>query len=118
LGIERGEQAEAQAKLDAEIAFNTTQQSSESLFLSAVQTRKTFFNKIRTVFRNANIGYQRLVASSIKGIRTYHKLGEEKMIENEMHLLKRRFGFEGEKLRKIAEQEVKRKYWGNWGQTG
>lgn len=62
------EQAEEKAKMDATISFNETQQSSENMFLSPMQTERTVASVSLTVFRNSSMGYQRQLFDAIRNI--------------------------------------------------
>lgn len=63
------EQADERAKLDATVAFNATQQSSEAAFLSAIQIDRTFVSHALTVFRNNSFGMQRELADAVRNMR-------------------------------------------------
>ena len=60
------EEADRKAKIDAELAFNSTQQSSEGLFLSTLQKDRTVASNVLSVFRNASMGYQRQLHQSVR----------------------------------------------------
>jgi hypothetical protein len=62
------EKAERMAKQDATILFNETQQSSESAFVSRVQSERSWFSTAWTVFRNASIGYERKYVDAMRGL--------------------------------------------------
>jgi hypothetical protein len=107
--------AQREAKIEATVAFNTTQQSGESLYLSPLQVNKNWISKARTTFQNFNAGLQRITVASVKGLVKYYRTGKEQLIENEMRRLFSRFGLSGDRLRGIAEKEIKRQYYKNWG---
>ena len=76
------EQAKEKAKLDATVAFNATQQSSEAAFLSSIQIDRTFVSHALTVFRNNSFGMQRELVDAVRNMR--HRMSEgykEKSIE-------------------------------------
>jgi hypothetical protein len=76
------EQADEKAKLDATVAFNATQQSSEAAFLSSIQIDRTFVSHALTVFRNNSFGMQRELVDAVRNMR--HRMNEgykEKSIE-------------------------------------
>jgi len=67
--IHRGysvEEAERRAKLDAEIAFNETQQSSEGMFLSALQKDRDFISRSISLFNNSSFAYGRKFFEGIR----------------------------------------------------
>ena len=69
------EDASAKAKADAMVAFNATQQSSESAFLSAVQSDRTFIAHALTVFRNNSFGMQRELVDALRNFKKRMKSG-------------------------------------------
>lgn len=62
------EQAHEKARIDATIAYNETQQSSESAFLSHVQSARTWQTVLLTAFRNSPISYQRKLLSATRDL--------------------------------------------------
>ena len=62
-GIPR-EEAERKAKMDADIYYNGTQQSSHSAFLSPMQMSRSAVDRLMTTYQNSNIGYVRKVVSA------------------------------------------------------
>lgn len=70
------EQAEDRAKVNAELAFNESQQSSRNEFSSPVQKSRSIVNKGGTAFQNSNIGYRRM---AIEG---YHDWTRAKRIRD------------------------------------
>ena len=96
------EQADKKAKMDAELLFNATQQSSESLFLSSLQKDRTVISNILTVFRNASMGYQRQLHQAI---RSYSRMiGHKK--DNIEFMTKQlvREGLDEDQAKKVANQ--------------
>lgn len=69
------DQADEKAKLDATVAFNATQQSSESAFVSAVQSDRTFIAHALTVFRNNSFGMGRELVDALRNTRDRMKKG-------------------------------------------
>jgi hypothetical protein len=63
------EKADKKAKLDATVAFNATQQSSEAAFLSAIQSDRTFIAHVLTVFRNNSFGMQRELNDALRNMK-------------------------------------------------
>lgn len=76
------EKADEKAKLDATTAFNATQQSSESAFLSAIQSDRAFVAHMATVFRNNSFGMGRELVSALRQTKDRMKDGfKEESIE-------------------------------------
>lgn len=63
------EYAEQKAKEDATIAFNETQQSNETAYMSPMQTARTWFSVLFTIFRNSAISYTRKLWQSIANMK-------------------------------------------------
>ncbi len=71
------EVAAQKAKVDATISFNETQQSSESAFVSKLQISKYVHHTALTVFRQANIGYQRKGVVAIRDLWNHFVYGRD-----------------------------------------
>ena len=69
------EKAEEKAKRDATVAFNESQQSNESAFLSQIQMDRTVASVVLTVFRNSSMGYQRMYVDALRNITRMTKKG-------------------------------------------
>lgn len=60
------DEADRRAKQDATIFFNETQQSSEAIFMSTMQSGRSSIEKMFSVFRNSSMGYQRIVHGALR----------------------------------------------------
>jgi hypothetical protein len=97
--------ATEKAKTDAAATVNTAQQSAESMFLSPRQKDKDTWSVATTLFRNANLGYQRRINQSIKDLQ--HILKDKqgmldyraKQLENE--------GLTHDQAAKAAEEDLR-----------
>ena len=97
--------AHEKALTDATIAYNSLQQSAEDLFLSTVQKDRTFLNVGISIFQNANIGYQRKLASSVREFSNYVKY---KDLTFEIKKKKyARAGLTEEQSEKAAQEDIK-----------
>lgn len=73
------EEAANRARQDAEIAFNTSQQSSEGAFMAPIQLDRNLATAALTVFRTSNFQYTRNLFYNIRNLK--NKLGQkEEMI--------------------------------------
>ena len=69
------EQAERRAIQDAEIVYNETQQSGESAFTSTMQTDRTWWKVLFSIFRNASMAYQRQLHGALRDLGNMMKKG-------------------------------------------
>lgn len=69
------EQAERRAIQDAEIVYNETQQSGESAFTSTMQTDRTWWKVMFSIFRNSSMAYQRQLHGALRDIGNMMKKG-------------------------------------------
>ncbi|MDY4555455.1 MAG: helicase-related protein [Prevotella sp.] len=69
------EQAERRAIQDAEIVYNETQQSGESAFTSTMQTDRTWWKVLFSIFRNASMAYQRQLHGASRDLGNMMKKG-------------------------------------------
>lgn len=73
------EEAANRARQDAEMAFNTSQQSSEGVFMAPIQLDRNLATAALTVFRTSNFQYTRNLFYNIRNLK--NKLGQkEEMI--------------------------------------
>lgn len=73
------EEAANRARQDAEMAFNTSQQSSEGAFMAPIQLDRNLATAALTVFRTSNFQYTRNLFCNIRNLK--NKLGQkEEMI--------------------------------------
>lgn len=62
------EDAHNRAIIDAEVAFNESQQSSLGAYMSEIQSRRSVMSVLATTYRNSPMSYGRLVADSITNL--------------------------------------------------
>ena len=102
------EEAHRRAVIDAEIAFNLSQQSSELPYLSLLQNNRSYISVCMTNFRNSSMSYLRQSIQS--------KCELINMIKNKQEMLEfetKKGVREGLTLEQ-AEARAKRKYRRNW----
>lgn len=101
LGIPK-EEALRRARIDAEIAYNETQQSAEGAMLSHMQKSRNLLNAGFSVFNNSNFGYLRKM---LEGVDELRRKRESEINSRTRVLMK--MGVSEEKARKEAERETK-----------
>ena len=69
------EQAERRAVQDTEMVYNETQQSGESAFTSTMQTDRTWWKVMFSVFRNSSMAYQRQLHGALRDLGNMMKKG-------------------------------------------
>ena len=69
------EQAERRAIQDTEMVYNETQQSGESAFTSTMQTDRTWWKVMFSVFRNSSMAYQRQLHGALRDLGNMMKEG-------------------------------------------
>lgn len=102
------ETAEKRAKQDATILFNQTQQSSESAFLSTMQTDRSWFSVLFTIFRNSSMSYTRQLYDAIRNIKHRFEPSYEAMSKEYMAKQMRRDGIDPDKADSNAKSEYRR----------
>ena len=102
------ETAEKRAKQDATILFNQTQQSSESAFLSTMQTDRTWLSVLFTIFRNSSMSYTRQLYDAIRNIKHRFEPSYEAMSKEYMAKQMRRDGIDPDKADSNAKSEYRR----------
>lgn len=96
------EQAEQKAKNDATTAFNQTQQSGETAYLSAMQVDRTWLSTMLSVFRNNAFAFGRQLHDAFRGLgRSFNPNAIEFMTKQMM-----RQGLSEEQAEKAAEKEI------------
>lgn len=98
--------AKEKALVAAENIYNETQQSGESLYLSKVQSDRTFMNASFSLFNNASFSYGRQLIEALRGIQAYTKDGKT-IIENKKKMYIRE-GLTEENAEKFAKEDTKR----------
>lgn len=102
------EKADHKAKIDAEIAFNESQQSSEKAFVSPIQVDRTAVALGLSTFRNASMGYERKFVDSIK---TFRHLTDHKETVEFMKKQLVREGLTETQAKDAAERMYRRALW-------
>lgn len=102
---EFAEVAKDRALTDSSNLYNTTQQSSEGLYVSAIQMDRTFFSTAYTVFNNASLAYNRQVFEAAKGLKNAFN-NRSTLIENRTKYYMRTFNIKEEQASKAAVKEV------------
>lgn len=102
------ETAEKRAKQDATILFNQTQQSSESAFLSTMQTDRSWLSVLFTVFRNSSMSYTRQLYDALRNLKHRFEPGYKGLTEEYLAKQMRRDGIDPEKADQNAKSEYRR----------
>jgi hypothetical protein len=95
-------EAERLALLDAATSLNETQQSSEGLYLSTLQSRRDFFSISLSTFQNSNFAYLRKQVEAIVELRR----DRDKEISNRVKYYEEQ-GMESSKAEELAIKDVK-----------
>ena len=99
------EKARERALVDAVNLYNTTQQSSESMFVSSAQLDRTFFSTAYTVFNNSSLAYNRHVFDAARNLKNAFN-NRANLIENRTKFNMRTFNISEEAAKKAAVKEV------------
>lgn len=102
------ETAEKRAKQDATILFNQTQQSSESAFLSTMQTDRSWLSVMFTVFRNSSMSYTRQLYDALRNLKHRFEPGYKGLTEEYLAKQMRRDGIDPDKADQNAKNEYRR----------
>ena len=102
------ETAEKRAKQDATILFNQTQQSSESAFLSTMQTDRSWLSVLFTVFRNSSMSYTRQLYDALRNLKHRFEPGYKGLTEEYLAKQMRRDGIAPDKADQNAKSEYRR----------
>ncbi len=102
------ETAEKRAKQDATILFNQTQQSSESAFLSTMQTDRSWLSVLFTIFRNSSMSYTRQLYDALRNLKHRFEPGYKGLTEEFMAKQMRRDGIDPDKADSNAKSEYRR----------
>ena len=65
---QRIQEAHRMAKMEADIFYNQTQQSSHPAFLSSMQLSRSLLDRALTVYQNANLGYTRAMMNAARDL--------------------------------------------------
>lgn len=102
------ETAEKRARQDATILFNQTQQSSESAFLSTMQTDRSWLSVLFTVFRNSSMSYTRQLYDALRNLKHRFEPGYKGLTEEYLAKQMRRDGIDPDKADQNAKSEYRR----------
>ena len=102
------ETAEKRAKQDATILFNQTQQSSESAFLSTMQTDRSWLSVLFTVFRNSSMSYTRQLYDALRNLKHRFEPGYKGLTEEYLAKQMRRDGIDPDKADQNAKSEYRK----------
>lgn len=102
------EAADKKAKIDAETAFNESQQSSEKAFVSPIQVDRTAVALGLSTFRNASMGFER---KFVDAIRNYRHLADHKDTVEFMQKQMERDGLTETQAKNAAERLYRRALW-------
>lgn len=102
------ETAEKRAKQDATILFNQTQQSSESAFLSTMQTDRSWLSVLFTVFRNSSMSYTRQLYDALRNLKHRFEPGYKGLTEEYLAKQMRRDGIDPDRADQNAKSEYRR----------
>ena len=102
------ETADKRAKQDATILFNQTQQSSESAFLSTMQTDRSWLSVLFTVFRNSSMSYTRQLYDALRNLKHRFEPGYKGLTEEYLAKQMRRDGIDLDRADQNAKSEYRR----------
>ena len=105
------ETAEKKALLDAAVAYNETQQSSQSAFMSAMQLDRTFASVALTVFRNASMAYERRMVRALANMKKRMNPKYKDSSQQFMQKMLEREGMGEEEAKKASERMYRRQQW-------
>ena len=103
--------ADRKARIDAEIAFNETQQSSEKAFVSPLQVDRTVVALGLSTFRSASMGYERKLVESIRNFKHMATPGYKEQSIAFMKKQMERDGLTEVQAQKAAERVYRRAMW-------
>lgn len=109
--------ARERALSDAEILFNSTQQSAERAFLSNVQIDRNVLSGMMSTFRTASFGYTRKGFTAIHNLARQIKLSStgkvDEVIDQMAKQLQRKTNISKEEAIRFAKQRYNRAFLGN-----
>lgn len=104
------ELAKKRALQDAAISVNETQQSSQGMFKSVVQSDRDVLSRIASMYRNASMGYERMAvrgAVSMKNVFSKGWREEAVRVTKDMAM---RDGLTAEQAERVAKSAVRREF--------
>lgn len=106
------EAANEKALLDASTAYNETQQSSQSAFMSAMQLDRTAASVALTVFRNASMAYERRMMRALHNMKNRLTNPDYKDESRAfMQKMMEREGVNEEQAKKASKRMYRRQMW-------
>lgn len=102
------ERAREKALNRAAEAYNESQQSSESAYLSPLQAEATFVSSVLTAYRNSPFGYNRKMATAIANLKKKMKKGFKQESIEYMTKQLMRDGLNEEQAKKFAKSTYRR----------
>lgn len=105
------EEADKKAKMDAEVAYNETQQSSEKEFMSTMQAHRTVANVALSAYRNSSMGYQRQLHQALRTLGRMARKGYKSEAIEYMTKQLEREGLSTEDAEKAAINRYERAGW-------
>ncbi|MDR0618897.1 MAG: hypothetical protein LBG17_03240 [Bacteroidales bacterium] len=106
------EQAQKKALIQAELAYNLTQQSAENLFLSPTQKNKGLVAQSISVFKNNAFSYGRKFSTGVRTLHRFHT-DAQKIIANTAKMLEKE-GITADKALERAREKARRQYITAW----
>lgn len=105
------ETAKEKAMLDASVAYNETQQSSHSAYMSAMQLDRTAASVALTVFRNASMAYERRMLRALSNMKKRMNPDYKDESKAFMQKMLEREGVNEEEAKKASERMYRRQMW-------
>ncbi len=106
--------AHRRAVIDATVAFNQSQQSSEGMFVSPIQKDRDFASVMLTTFRNGPMGYGRQLRNTISDLRTIYGTDKELLIDHRKRQLMEEYGLSEDKALQQARKDLARRKRKDW----
>lgn len=102
------EKASERAKMDASIAYNESQQSSQGAYMSELQSERSFGAAMATVYRNSPMSYGRMIWDSVRNIK--RQMTDRKGILHQSSQMWEERGLTPEQAMKAAKKEYTRDF--------
>lgn len=104
------ELAKKRALQDAAISVNETQQSSQGMFKSVVQSDRDVLSRIASMYRNASMGYERMAVRGAVSMKNVFSKGWSKEAIRVMEDMAMRDGLTAEQAKRVAKSAVRREF--------
>ena len=95
---------------DAAISVNETQQSSQGMFKSVVQSDRDVLSRIASMYRNASMGYERMAVRGAVSMKNVFSKGWSKEAIRVMEDMAMRDGLTAEQAERVAKSAVRREF--------